>query len=440
MTHPAEGQPHIVIVGGGFGGLNAARQLANTPTRVTLIDKRNFHLFQPLLYQVATGSLSPGDIAYPLRWVVAGAKNIRVWAAEVVDILPAENRLIFRDGAIDFDYLILAPGSIPFFFGHPSWEENLPGLKSLEDALAIRRQILLAFEAAERESDPTQRAAWLHFVVLGGGPTGVELAGAIAELAKETMRGEFRHIDLGQTQITLIEAADRILNTFPPALSRQAVASLRRKGVTVRTDTTFRAAAAGSVTLYAGARAQEEQMAARTVIWAAGVKASPLGETLARQTGAALDRSGRVIVNPDLSVPGYPNLFVLGDLAHYAHQTGTPLPGVAQVAIQQGRYAARLLLARHAGRPELPPFRYHDKGTMAVIGRNAAVVDLGKLRLSGFFGWLIWAFIHIAFLIGFQNKLLVFIQWAWYYLTRKRGARLITDPPAPPAAAPHPRG
>lgn len=428
MKDRQQSQHHIVIVGGGFGGLNAARQLANTPTRVTLIDKRNFHLFQPLLYQVATGSLSPGDIAYPLRWIVAGAENIQVLAAEVGDILPDEKRVLLLNGDLDYDSLILAAGSTPHYFGHADWEETLPGLKSLEDAIDIRRQILLAFEAAEREPDPELRRAWLHFVILGGGPTGVELAGAIAELARETMKGEFRNFDPSQTQITLIEAVDRILNTFPEELSIKAQQSLDSIGVTVRTGSSFVDSRDGWVTIYDTANAKLVQFPARTVIWAAGIKASHLGELLARHAGVKTDRIGRIIVNADLSVPGFPSLFVVGDLAHFSHQTGAPLPGVAQVAIQQGRYAARQVLARLHGK-KLAPFRYKDKGTMAVIGRNAAVADLGALRLSGFIGWLIWAFIHISFLIGFDNKLRVFIQWAWYYLTRKRGARLITGQP-----------
>jgi NADH:ubiquinone reductase (H+-translocating) len=424
IKHGQNDRHHVVIVGGGFGGLNAARQLANSPTRVTLIDKRNFHLFQPLLYQVATGSLSPGDIAYPLRWIVARAENIQVLAAEVVEILPGEKRVILRDGEIDYDSLILATGSTPFFFGRTDWEESLPSLKSLEDAFQIRWQILNAFEAAEREPDPERQRAWLHFVVLGGGATGVELAGAIAELARETLKGEFRNFDPAQTQITLIEALDRILNTFPEELSIKAQQSLENIGVTVRTGTRFVDSRDGLVTINDTSSAKLEQFPARNVIWAAGIKASPLGESLASHAGVKTDRTGRVIVNPDIRVPGYPDLFVIGDLAHFSHQTGAPLPGVAQVAMQQGRYAARQVLARLQGK-DLPPFRYRDKGTMAVIGRNAAVADLGALRLSGFIGWLIWAFIHISFLIGFDNKLLVLIQWAWYYITRKRGARLI---------------
>ena len=423
--------PHVVIIGGGFGGLNAAQQLANSPLRVTLIDKRNFHLFQPLLYQVATGSLSPGDIAYPLRWIVSRANNIDVLAAEAIDILPDGNRVIFQDGEMGYDTLIVAAGTTPHYFDHPEWEASLPGLKTVEDALEIRREILLAFEAAERESDPDQRRAWLHFVVLGGGPTGVEMAGAIAELAKETLKGEFRRIDPGQTQITLIEAMDRILNTFPEDLSAKAQTALASKGVTVRTGALFVASQDGRVTIRDRASGEEEQIAAHTVIWAAGIRAASVGAAIGRLPGVEIDRIGRIVVNPDLSVPGYPNLFVIGDLANYAHQTGTPLPGVAQVAIQQGRYVARLVLRRLQNKT-LPPFHYKDKGSMAVIGRNAAVADLGRLRLSGFLGWLIWAFIHISFLIGFDNQLLVLIRWAWYYLTHKRGVRLIIGQPFSP--------
>lgn len=423
-------QHHVVIIGGGFGGLYAARQLMHSPVRATLLDMRNFHLFQPLLYQVATGSLSPGDIAYPLRWIVSRAKNIEVLAGEAVDILPEERRVILKDDELSYDSLIIAAGVAPYYFGRPEWENSLLGLKTIEDALEIRRQILLAFEAAEREKDPARRSAWLHFVIVGGGPTGVELAGAIAELAKETMRGEFRRIDPGLTQITLLEGTDRVLNEYPEELSLEAQRALNRKGVTVRTGALFVNSANGLVT-FASSNGEQEQIAARTVLWAAGIRASPLAETLARRCGASLDRIGRVIVDPDLTVPGYPNLFVIGDMAHFAHQTGSALPGVAQVAIQQGTYSARLVLNRLKGR-ESPPFRYQDKGSMAVIGRNAAVADLGRLHLGGFPGWVIWAFIHISFLIGFDNKLLVLIRWAWYYLTHKRGTRLITgDPPYP---------
>jgi len=416
---------HVVIVGGGFGGLKAAKALQHKPVRVTLVDKRNFHLFQPLLYQVATGGLSPGDIAYPLRAAVTKAKNIEVLAAEVVDILPDQRRVIFRDGELAYDSLIIATGASHHYFGNHDWEELAPGLKTVEDALYMRRRILLAFEAAERESDPARRQAWLNFVIVGGGPTGVELAGAIAGLAKETMVNDFRHIDPKETRIILLEGTDRILNTFPEELSAKAEKALIRRGIEVTKRTFLTGIDERSVLVHDETGGEEMRLATHTVLWAAGTKASSIGKKLAERTGAALDRMGRVIVEADLSLPGHPNLFVIGDLAHYAHQTGTALPGVAQVAMQQGVYTAEVILAR-LKEEKAAPFRYKDKGTMAVIGRNAAVADLGSLRLNGFPAWLIWLFVHISFLIGFDNKVLVLIQWAWYYLTRKRGARLIT--------------
>ncbi len=415
----------VVIVGGGFGGLKAAKALRGRPVDVTLVDRRNFHLFQPLLYQVATGGISPGDIAYPLRAAVAGAKNIRVLAAEVVDILPDERRVILGDGELAYDSLIVATGATHHYFGREDWAAAAPGLKTIEEALDIRRRILLAFEAGERESDLDRQRAWLTFVIVGGGPTGVELAGAIAGLAFETLAGEFRRIDPREARIILIEGADRVLSTFPEELSAKAERALVRKGVEVRTGTFLTGLAGEEITLKDHETGEENQLAARTVLWAAGTKATPLGAVLARRTGAVLDRMGRVVVEPDLSVPGYPTLFVIGDLAHFAHQPEGALPGVAQVAMQQGVYAARLLLARLRNKT-LPPFRYKDKGTMAVIGRNAAVADLGSLHLNGFAAWLIWLFVHISFLIGFDNKLQVLIQWAWAYFTRKQGARLIT--------------
>jgi NADH dehydrogenase len=413
----------VVIVGGGFGGLKAAKALNRKPVQVTLIDKRNFHLFQPLLYQVATGGLSPGDIAYPLRAAVSGAANIEVLAAEVVDILPDERRVILSDGELSYDSLIVATGATHHYFGQDQWAEPAPGLKTVEEALHMRRRILLAFEAAERERDPERRRAWLNFVIVGGGPTGVELAGAIAGLARETLVGEFRHIEPEEARIILLEGTERILNTFPEELSTKAAKALVSKGVDVRTKTLVTDIDDDKVLIRSNG--EEAEIATRTTLWAAGTKASPIGQALAERAGATLDRMGRVIVEPDLSLPGYPNLFVVGDLAHYAHQTGEPLPGVAQVAMQQGVHAARVILGRLDNK-ELAPFRYKDKGIMAVIGRNAAVADLGALHINGWVAWLIWLFIHISFLIGFDNKLLVLFQWAWSYLTRKRGARLIT--------------
>ncbi|MCO5195625.1 MAG: NAD(P)/FAD-dependent oxidoreductase [Anaerolineae bacterium] len=416
---------HVVIVGGGFGGLKAAKALQRKAVRVTLVDKRNFHLFQPLLYQVATGGLSPGDIAYPLRAAVAGAKNIEVLAAEVVDILPDERRIVLRDGQLTYDMLIVATGATHHYFGNDQWGELAPGLKTVEDALAIRRKILLSFEAAERETDPARRRAWLNFVVVGGGPTGVELAGAIAGLARETMVNDFRHIDPREARIILLEGTDRVLNTFPEELSLKAENALFKRGIEVRKKTFLTDIDEGSVLLQDAISGDITRLPTFTVLWAAGTKASSVGQMLAERAGVALDRMGRVMVEPELTLPGYPNVFVIGDLAHFADQLDAPLPGVAQVAMQQGVYAAKVVLARLAGK-ESAPFHYADKGTMAVIGRNAAVADLGPLHMNGFLAWLVWLFIHISFLIGFDNKLQVLIQWAWYYLTRKRGARLIT--------------
>ncbi len=423
MTATLKPQPHVVIVGGGFGGLYAAQALNNAPVQVTLIDRRNFHLFQPLLYQVATGGLSPGDIASPLRAVLRKQRNTTVLNAEVIDIDPAGRRLILRDGQLSYDTLIVATGVSHHYFGRNDWAELAPGLKTVEDALDIRRRILLAFEAAEREADPAKRRAWLTFVVVGGGPTGVELAGALGELAHSTLRNDFRNIDPAEAKILLLEGVERVLPPYPAELSVKAAAALEKLGVTVQTGTLVTAIEEGLITVRRGE--QTEQIRAKTVLWAAGMQASGLGRVLAERTDVELDRAGRVIVEPDLSLRSDPNIFVIGDLAHYAHQTGQPLPGVAQVAMQQGRYVARLIQARLRGE-KLPPFHYHDKGNLAVIGRNAAVADLGRLRFAGFPAWLAWVFIHIWFMIEFDNKLLVLFQWAWNYFTRNRGARLIT--------------
>jgi NADH dehydrogenase len=426
---------HVVIVGGGFGGLSAAKVLRRAPLHVTLLDKRNFHLFQPLLYQVATGGLSPGDIAYPLRAALARAPNVEVLAAEMVDILPDKRRVILRDGELAYDSLIVATGATHHYFGHDEWVELAPGLKTVEEALHMRREILLAFEAAERETDPIRRSAWLNFVIVGGGATGVELAGAIAGLARETLVGEFRHIDPREAQIILVEGADRVLNTFPQELSHKAEVALLNRGVDVRKSTFLKDIDESGAWLRDDESGQETYLATRTILWAAGTRASPAGAVLAGRTGALLDRMGRVMVEPDLSLPGHSNVFVIGDLAHYAHQGGAPLPGVAQVAIQQGVHAARVIQAGLQGK-KLSPFKYRDKGTMAVIGRNAAVADLGALHINGFPAWLVWLFVHISFLIGFDNKLLVLFQWAWSYLTRKRGALLITGQDPYPLVGP----
>ena len=444
MAHSANNRSHhVVIVGGGFGGLYAAKALKSAPVRVTLIDKRNFHLFQPLLYQVATGGLSPGDIASPLRAVLNRQKNTTVLNAEAVDLDPARRKLILSDGELDYDTLIVATGSSHHYFGHDEWSPTAPGLKTVEDALDIRRRILLAFEAAEREPDPDRRRAWMTFVIVGGGPTGVELAGAIGELSRSTLKDDFQHIDPAQAQILLLEGAERVLPVYPPDLSAKAEASLARLGVTVRTQCLVTDIQDEVVTVSRGD--QGELIQARTILWAAGMQASPMGRVLAERTGVELDRAGRVMVEPDLSVAQRPDIFVIGDLAHFAHQDGSPLPGVAPVAMQQGQYVADLIqerLSRNAliSRGDAASeqdvgssvFEYRDKGSLAVIGRNVAVAELGALKFSGFLAWWIWLFVHIGYLIEFDNKLLVLFQWAWNYFTRKRGARLITgDDPFP---------
>lgn len=419
--------PHVVIVGGGFGGLYAAKNLSGSGYRVTLVDKRNFHLFQPLLYQVATGGLSAGDIASPLRSIFEGCGNIRVIMGEVTGVEPDRNTVILRDGELQYDRLILATGGDFHYFGHDEWACFAPGLKSLEDALDIRHRVFLAFEAAEREPDPEKRRAWLNFVIVGGGPTGVELAGALAELARHTLKRDFRSIDPASAQIYLLEGADRILPPYPPDLSEKARQSLEKLGVNVSTSALVTNIGHGeneAVTFKCGDK--DETLHARTVLWAAGVKASGLGKALSEKTGCQLDRGGRVIVKPDFSIPDYPDVFVIGDLARYTHTgDGKPLPGLAPVAMQEGAYVAKLLKSRLQGQA-MPPFRYRDKGTLAVIGRNAAVAVVKKLHFSGFPAWFLWVAIHITYLIEFDNKLLVLIQWCYNYITKNQGARLIT--------------
>lgn len=414
---------HVVIVGGGFGGLYAAQALSHAPVKVTLVDRRNFHLFQPLLYQVATGSLSPADISSPLRAVLSKNKNTKVLLAEVKDIDPEQHKVITNSGDLAYDSLIIATGVSHHYFGNDNWERVAPGLKTIENALEIRRRIFLAFEAAEKEPDLEKRRAWLTFVIVGGGPTGVELAGAIAELAYSTLKKDFRDIDTTETKILLLEGMDRILPPYPPELSAKAEESLQKLGVAVQTKTLVTNIDDNIVTMKQGDNI--EQIPARTILWAAGVKASPIGKVLAQKTGVELDRVGRVMVEPDLSIAGYPDIFVIGDLANFAHQDGTPLPGIASVAMKEGEYVAKLIKQRLAAQT-IPQFHYVDTGSLAVIGRNAAVVNLGYVKLSGFLAWLIWVFVHIYYLIEFDNKLVVMIQWAWNYFTRKRGARLIT--------------
>jgi NADH dehydrogenase len=413
----------VVILGGGFGGLSAAHKLKHAPVEITLLDRCNYHLFQPLLYQVATGSLSPANIAAPLRQILAGQKNTKVLLAEAVHIDAANRRVILSDGAVSYDTLVVATGATHQYFGHDEWEEFAPGLKTVEDATAMRGRILLAFEAAERERDPAKLKAWMTFVIVGGGPTGAELAGALGEIAHDTLSHDFREIDPSQTQIILVEGADRALPSYPPKLSEAARKMLVKLGVMVRTGAMVTNIQSESVTIKEGDRT--ESIPTRTVLWAAGVLASPLGRILSKEAGATLDNAGRVVVNPDLTIPGHPGIFVIGDLANFSHQTGKPLPGVAQPAIQQGAYVGKLIQRRLRNK-QLPPFHYFDKGNLATIGRGAAVADLNWLQISGWPAWLLWVFIHLLYIVEFQNRLLILLQWAWLYITFDRSARLIT--------------
>jgi NADH dehydrogenase len=413
----------VVIVGGGFGGLYAARKLKGAAVDVTLIDRRNFHLFQPLLYQVATGGLSPGEIASPLRAVLSRQRNVEVLLGEVVDLDVEGRRVILRDGEAAYDQLVLATGATDHYFGHDQWEKLAPGLKTVEDATEIRSRVLLAFERAERETDPAARRALLNFVIVGAGATGVELAGALGEIANDTLRHDFRHINPAEAGILLIEGTDRVLPTFPPSLSAKAEKQLIALGVRTRHSALVTNIDSEGVTLESGGKA--EHIAARTVLWAAGVRASRLGQVLAERTGAKLDRAGRVSVEPDLSVPGHQEIHVIGDLANFSHQTGAPLPGVAPVAMQEGRYVARLIRKQLRGETAAP-FRYFNKGNLATIGRNRAVADFGFLRVAGFAAWFLWVFVHLMYLVEFENRMLVFVEWVYNYITRNRGARLIT--------------
>jgi NADH dehydrogenase len=407
--------PHVVIIGGGFGGLNAAKALRTAPVRLTVVDRHNHHLFQPLLYQVATATLSPGDIASPIRWILRHARNTSVWLGDVRTIDVKTRRIMLVDGAsIAYDYLIIATGTSHTYFGHDGWAAHAPGLKTLEDALAIRRRILVAFEEAERETNPVRQQRFLTFVLVGGGPTGVELAGTLAEIARQT-RSEFRNIDTHKARIVVIEAGPTILPSFAPALRDAARRSLSRLHVEVRENTRVTAVDDGAVMLGA------ERLEAGTVLWTAGVAASPITATL----GVPLDRAGRVVVESDLSIPDHPEAFVIGDAAAFLDAEGHQLPGVAQVAIQGGTHAARTILRRIRGEPS-QPFVYHDRGSMAIIGRGSAICDLRGFRFSGPIAWLAWLFLHIFELIGFRNRLVVMIEWATAYFTRQRSVRLIT--------------
>ena len=409
--------PHVVIIGGGFGGLYAARALAGHPLRVTLLDRRNHHLFQPLLYQVATAALNPSDIATPLRSILRKAANVTVLLAEVQSVDLAGRRVILDEDEMGYDALVLAAGAGHSYFGHDDWEPLAPSLKTLEDALEIRRRVLVAYELAERERDAAEQRALLTSVVIGGGPTGVELAGALAEISRETIARDFRVIDPTRARVVLLEGGPRILSTFPPPLSARAEAALTRLGVEVRTGAMVTRVTPDAVWIGG------EQIRARTVLWAAGVSASPLTRSL----GVPLDRAGRVPVEPDLSIPGHPEAFAIGDVATLRDEHGEPLPGLAPVAIQQGEAVAANVRRRLAGEPTRP-FRYHDKGSMATIGRAAAVAVVGPLQLSGLPAWLAWLFVHVMSLIGFRNRFLVLFQWAWAYVSWQRGARLITRP------------
>jgi NADH dehydrogenase len=409
------GMPRVVIVGGGFGGLEAARALRKAPVQVTLIDRSNHHLFQPLLYQVATAGLSPADIAAPIRNVLRYQRNAEVLMAEVIGVDTAGKRVLMHDRAQEYDYLILAMGAEDSYFGREEWAEFAPGLKSIPQATDIRRRILLAFEEAEIETDPEKRRALLTFVLVGGGPTGVEMAGAIAELSRMALASDFRHIDPRMARTLLVEAGPRILSAFSEDLSQKAQGALQRLGVEVMTGKKVEAIDAEGVTI-AG-----ERIPAHTVIWAAGVRASPAGKWL----NAEMDRAGRVKVEADCSVPGRPEIFVIGDTATLL-QNDRPLPGVAPVAMQQGRYVAGVIRNRVLNRPALPPFHYHDKGNVATVGRAFAIMEAGKFKMYGFLAWIAWLTIHIFFLIGFRNRFIVLFQWAWAYFTFQRGARLIT--------------
>jgi len=415
---------HVVIIGGGFGGLYTAKALRHGPVRITLIDRRNFHLFQPLLYQVATGGLSPADIAYPLRAVFSRNKNVKVLQAEVTDLDPQEQRLTLKDGSIGYDTLVVSTGVTHHYFGNDGWAPWAPSLKTLEDAVDIRHRVFIAFEAAERETDPAKRAAWLTFVIIGGGPTGVELAGALAELTRATIKEDFRHINPAEATIVLLEGADRILPPYPPELSVKAQKMLENMGVKIQTNTFVTQVEPERVTMKQAEAIS--YLASKTILWAAGMKASSMGNLLAERTGVELDRMGRVMVEPDMSIANHANIFVIGDLAHYAHVNGQPLPGVAPVAMQQGYYLAKLITAQVTEKA-VPQFNYIDKGSLAVIGRNKAIAQVGPIKTAGIFAWLIWIFIHIAYLIGYDRRIVVLFQWAINYFTRRLGARLITE-------------
>ena len=415
----------VVIVGGGFGGLYTAKALKQSSVQVTLIDKRNFHLFQPLLYQVATGGLSPSDIASPLRLILRQHKNVQVLLNSVVDLKPKDKQIILDDDkSISYDILILATGSTHHYFGNDQWENHAPGLSTVEDALEIRNRVFGAFEAAEKENDPIKRQAWLTFVIVGGGPTGVELAGAVAEIVNSSMKGNFNNFTPKDAKIILIEGLERVLPPYPTELSSKAEQELCNLGVTIHTQSMVTSISENNIVLRKGEK--YEQITSHTILWAAGVKASSVGKKLAEKTGAQIDRAGRVIVEPDLSIIGFPDIFVIGDLSSFSHQNNKPLPGIAPVAMQQAKYVAKLIQKQLKGE-SLPSFVYKDYGSMAVIGKNKAVADFKFIKLSGFLAWFIWIWVHIYYLIEFDNKLVVLIQWIWNYFTQGRGSSVIIE-------------
>ncbi len=415
----------VVILGGGFGGLYAAQRLKHAPLNITLLDRRNFHLFQPLLYQVATGSLSPGEIAAPLRSVLSKQKNTRVLLGEATDVDPSTKQVLLKDGgSVSYDWLIVATGSQSAYFGHDAWRQWAPNLKSVEEATMIRHKILLAFEAAERTQDPEERKAWLTFVIVGAGPTGVELGGALGEIANETLKNDFRSIRPQDARILVVDTATRVLSSYPEDLSRKAEKSLLKLGVRVRGGVMVTDVDPEGVTLTT--KSGVERVRTHTVIWAAGVTVSGFGHQLAKRTGAETDKNGRIKVSPDLTIPNYPDIFVVGDLAFATKADGKPLPGLAQVAMQGGAYAAETIMKRAQGEQQNKPFHYFDKGELAVIGRAAAVANIFGVHLSGFIAWIVWLFVHLMYIVEFQSRIVVLVQWGFEYITFSRGARLIT--------------
>ena len=425
MSEITNERSKVIVIGGGFGGLSAAQALKSAPVDVTVIDRRNYHLFQPLLYQVATGSLSPGEVAAPIRGILSHQENTRVWLGEVEDIDPVAKRVLLADGAsLPYDFLIVAAGSQTSYYGHDEWQKWAPGLKSVEEATILRHKILYAFEVAERHPDPPLRRAWLTFTIVGAGPTGVELAGAIAEIARQTLRHDFRSINPEDAQIILLDASPRVLMAFPEDLSHKAVLSLAKLGVQTKMGAMVHEVTQDGISYQANGSTQT--LSTKTVIWAGGVTVSPLTRTLAKRTGAETDRGGRIKVAPDLTIANFPDIFVVGDMAFSIDKHGQPLQGVAQVAMQGGAYAAKAIVRKVKGKPKPAPFSYFDKGNLAVIGRAAAVANVFGVHVWGLPAWLVWAFIHLAYIIEFQNRVLIFIQWAIQHVTFNRGARLIT--------------